>query len=103
MIEPQYEDSTKPPRMVKFDPTLTSGTLIEIIVILAGIAGLYNTITNQQAKTEVEINYMTSIINQEKAVTQRQLMDLKTDVKDIQKSLTNVEVGLARLQPTDKK
>jgi dihydrofolate reductase len=82
-------------RFVQFDPTLNSGHLLQILVLVIGGIAVYATFTAERATQKLELEQVKKDAQAEKTVTKESLVELKTDVKMIQQTLNQVTTTLA--------
>ena len=82
----------------RFDPTVSSGTLIQIGVLLVGGVVTYGTYQADRATSRLEVEQIKSAAADEKAATRLSLTELRADVKDSQKTLTQISQTLAVIE-----
>lgn len=85
-------------RFFRFTPEVTTGTLIQIAVIIFGGVLAYGTYTADKAKDHAEIAQIKVDADTQRAAVKESLTDLKGDVKDIQRTLVDVNQSLAVLK-----
>jgi citrate synthase len=88
----------QPKRFMKFDPTINTGTIAQIIVIVASAVTIYTGIREDQVKQRAELDSVKAAALVERLATKEALADLKTDVKELQKSTNEVKESLAILR-----
>jgi len=89
---------TSKSRWMKFDPTINSGTIIQIVVIIVGIVGGYSRLAATQ---EVQAEKTSAIIAQqsrEAVATEKTLYTIQGDVKDLAKIVQAVKEDVAVLR-----
>jgi uncharacterized protein HemX len=82
----------------RFDPTVSSGTLIQIAVLLGGGIITYGTYQADRATSHLEVEQIKAAAADEKAATRLSLTELRSDVKDSQKTLTQISQTLAVIE-----
>ena len=96
-------------RFFRFDPTVSSGTLIQIVSILVGFGVAYGTYREDQTKVKAEIEAVkvgaTVGIESVKANAERDRADsraavneIRTDVKDVKSEVSQISKTLAVLE-----
>lgn len=82
-------------KLLRFDPTVSSGTLLQIMVLLAGGAAAYAQYQTDKAIQTREVEQIKAAAVAEKVATKESLGELKADVKDVQRTLNQVTQTLA--------
>ena len=85
-------------RYMKFDPTVSTGTLLQIAVILGAATAIYTGIVKDLALQKAEIDNVKVVAAQDRASVKESLIDLKTDIKELQKSTNDIKESLAVLR-----
>lgn len=85
-------------RLVKFDPTVNSGTIIQIAVIVVTAVMAFSTVKTELATQRVEIEANKATATRDNSQTAEALKELKADVKELQKSTNDVKESLAILR-----
>jgi len=85
-------------KLMKFDPTINTGTILQIIVVAASAFALYTTVRTDQVQTKAELDAVKASALTERLQTKEALADLKADVKELQKSTNEVKESLAILR-----
>lgn len=85
-------------RLMKFDPTFNTGTIVQIGVIVIGGLGLVYTMKQDQALQKAELEYVKASILIERASTKDSLIEIKQEVKTLQTSMNAVNESLAVLR-----
>lgn len=85
-------------KIVRFDPTFNTGTIAQIVVIVASAVTIYTGIKTDQVQTKAELDAVKSATVVDRVQTKEALSDLKQDVKDLQKSTNEIKESLAILR-----
>lgn len=107
-------DQQGPRRYIRFDPTVSSGTLIQIASILIGFGVAYGTYREDQTriKAEIEAGKVEARVGIEtvKANAERDRGDaraavneIRSDVKDVKADVSQISKTLAVLEARSKK
>jgi uncharacterized protein HemX len=91
-LSPQYHSKRT---VFRFDPTVSSGTLIQIAVLLGGGVIAYGTYQSDRTETKLAVDALRASAVEEKAATKGSLAELRTDVKDVQRVLGQISTTLA--------
>ncbi|MBT2299289.1 hypothetical protein J7E70_02320 [Variovorax paradoxus] len=83
---------------MRFDPTINTGTIAQIVVILASAIAIYTSMREDQVKTKADLETVKATAITERSQTKEALADLKADVKELQKSTNEVKESLAILR-----
>lgn len=82
-------------RLIRFNPNVDMGTLIQLATILAIAAGGWGTYQSDKATAKLELEQVKKAAADDKSSTKETLTDLKVDVKEIQRTLIQVNQTLA--------
>jgi len=89
-------DEEKPRRFFQFKPDVTSGTLIQILVILAGAVVAYGTYQSDKTQTRADIEAVKIASESNRKQVQDALVEIKVEMREIRDKVnqtsTNVEV-----------
>lgn len=85
-------------KLFRFDPTISTGTIIEIGVIVVGLFAAWGTYQADRATLRLELEQIKSSAIIEKAAAKEAIGELKADVKDVQKTMTSIDKTLATMQ-----
>lgn len=85
-------------QLIRFDPTVSSGTILQMALLVFGAIAGYGTYQADKAKDHAEIAQIKVDAENQRAAVKESLGDLKSDVKDIQRSLVDVNQSLAVLK-----
>lgn len=85
-------------RYVKFDPTLQVGTIVEILVIVVGIALAWGTLKSDQQLQRSDIDSIKKGADEQKLVSKEALAEIRGDVKEVQRTLNQVNTTLAGIE-----
>lgn len=85
-------------QLMRYDPTINSGHILQVLVLMLGGAGFYGTYAADKRQTDLEVAQVKRDAEAQRAVVKEALGDLKTDVKDIQRTLIDVSQSIAVLK-----
>ena len=93
-------DQTGPKRFIRFDPTVSSGTLIQIgsIVILAATA--YASYREDRTKFQAELDAGKVSIESVKANAERDRSDSRSAVNEIRSDVKDVKADVSQINKT---
>lgn len=95
---PLENDPLEGKRIVKFDPTVNTGTIIQIAVIVVSAALGFATVRTELATQKVEIEANKVAATRDNAATAKAIDELKADVKEQAKTLSDIKESLAILR-----
>ena len=79
-------------KFVRFDPTLSAGSVLQALVVMGAVFGLYGANERDSATKRLEIDQLKETTKETKA-----------DVRDIQRTLNQMNLSLAELKSELKK
>lgn len=85
-------------KLVRFDPTVSSGTLLQLSALLIGFASAYATYQSDRATQRLEIEQIKANVAAEKVVAKESLTELRQDVRKVQETITSVDKTLTGIQ-----
>ena len=85
-------------KIVRFDPTFNTGTIAQIVVIVASAVAIYTGMKTDQVQTKAELDAVKSATVVDRVQTKEALADIKSDIKDLQKSNNEIKESLAILR-----
>ena len=85
-------------KIVRFDPTFNTGTIAQIIVIVASAVTIYTGIKTDQVQTKADLDAVKASAAIEREQTKQALSDLKSDVKEMRTTMNDVKESLAILR-----
>lgn len=91
-------DRRQPRKFLRFDPTISTGTIIEIGVIVVGLFAAWGTYQQDRTTTRMELEQIKASAIIEKAAAKEAIAELKADVKEVQKTMTSVDKSLVGIQ-----
>lgn len=92
------DDRREHRRLFRFNPNIDSGTLVQIVVILGGMVAAYGTYTSDKAANSARMAAVEKEVIDNKITVRESITDLKSDVKEVQRSLVEVNQSLAILR-----
>lgn len=88
----------QPGRFMKFDPTVSTGTIIQTLVFIVGVATAYGGYREDQVKQDGRIAQVEVLADKDRESTKDALKEIKTQVSDLQKSNQEIKESLAILR-----
>jgi len=85
-------------RIMKFDPTINTGTIIQTLVVLASVSVAYGTYREDQTKQDGRIAQVEVLAEKDREATREALREIKGRVDDLQKSNQDIKESLAILR-----
>lgn len=85
-------------KLWRFDPTVSSGALLQIVTLTIGLGGAYATYRSDQATMRLEIDQVKATVATEKTSSKEALGEIKNDVKEVQRTLNQATQTLAVIQ-----
>jgi len=85
-------------KYVRFDPTLNTGHVLQIAVLVIGGFMAYTAVKTEQAETRANVRQVEAQAITDRSSTKDALADLKTDIKELQKSTGEIKESLAILR-----
>ncbi len=85
-------------RFFRFDPTVSTGTLIQLGTIMAGFAIAYGTYREDRANTVAAIELVKITAARDREDVRAAVTDFRNDMKDMKADLRNVDQSLAVLK-----
>nr|WP_296020814.1 hypothetical protein [uncultured Acidovorax sp.] len=98
MNQAKTTTATTAGKFMKFDPTINSGTILQIVVVAASAFGIYSGMRVDQAATKVKVEAIEAAANADRQQTKETLADLRSDLKELQKSTQDIKESLAILR-----
>lgn len=91
-------DEAKRRQFIRFDPTFNSGHIVQVVVIVAGMFTAYSALKEGQATQKLEIEQVKATATADRTSTKESLTEIKGDVKEIQRTLVQVNQTLAVIE-----
>lgn len=85
-------------KLLRFDPTVSSGTLLQLFALVAAFGSAYATYQSDRATLRLEIEQIKASALGEKTIAREAISELKTDVRKVQETITSVDRTLAGIQ-----
>lgn len=83
--------------LFRFDPTINSGHLVQIAVILLGMATAYGTYQVDKTKTQIEVAQLRQETIDARALLKENITEIKRDIKEVQKTVNDLNTTIAIL------
>ncbi len=87
-------------RFFRFDPTVSTGTLIQIASIMVGFAIAYGTYREDQTKVKADIEAVHVSAERDRADLKSAVADVRIDMKDVKDRVSSIDRSLTILQAT---
>lgn len=95
---PLEEEHPEGHRLMKFDPTISTGTILQTVVVsLAGVAFFYG-LKAENAATRADLEQTKAVALIERAQTTQALGEIKAEMKEQAKTLNDLKEGIAILR-----
>lgn len=85
-------------KLLRFDPTVSSGTVMQLVVLVGGFASAYATYQSDRATLRLEIEQIKASALIDKQLAKESLFELKADVRKVQETITSVDKTLTGIQ-----
>lgn len=97
-LEAEHHNTNEGRRFMKFDPTVNTGTILQIATMVVVGAIAFATLRGEMMtqKVEIEANRLTAERDNRK--NEEALKELKADVRELQKSINDIKEGVAILR-----
>jgi hypothetical protein len=93
-----FGDRRQHRRLLRFDPTVSSGTLMQLVALVVGFGSAYATYQSDRATQRLEIEQIKASVAAEKAAAKESIVDLRLDVRKVQETITSVDKTLTGIQ-----
>lgn len=90
--------NSNPRRLMKFDPTINTGTIIQTLVFVGSVALAYGAYREDQTRQDGRISQIEAAAAQERDTTRAYLAEIKAEQKDQAKMLGDLKEGVAILR-----
>lgn len=84
--------------LMKFDPTINTGTIIQTLVFVISVAVAYGAYREDQTKQDGRIAQVEVLADKDRESTKDALKEIKVQVSDLQKSNQEIKESLAILR-----
>ncbi|KQR55628.1 hypothetical protein [Acidovorax sp. Leaf160] len=88
----------EPGRFMKFDPTVSTGTIIQTLVFIIGVATAYGGYREDQVKQDGRIAMVEALADKDRDSTRESLKKIEGQVADLAKSNQDIKESLAILR-----
>ena len=89
-------------KIIKFDPTVSSGTILQLGSMLLVAAGAWATYQSDKATSKLEIDQLKAGVAADKATNKEALAELKGDVRELQRTVNQTNQMIAVLNAHSK-
>ena len=90
-----YDMPTPRRPLFKFDPTVNTGTLLQITIMLAGAVAAYGAYQADKERTAMQVAQIKLDLEVNRSDVKGSLGDLRVDMKEMQRTLSEVRQTLA--------
>lgn len=91
-------DNSGARKFFRFDPTVSTGTLIQIGTIMVGFAVAYGAYREDRATTTASIELVKLTTDRDRGEVKSAVLELRSDIKDVKSDLGEVKTSLAVLK-----
>jgi hypothetical protein len=95
---PASGDRRQHRKLIRFDPTISTGAIAQIVVLLLGLGSAWATYQADRATWRLEIDQIKASATIEKAAAKEAITELKADVREVQKTMNSVDKALVGIQ-----
>lgn len=84
-------------KFLQFDPTINSGHLLQIAVLLLGGLGVYGAWQAERATNRLEVDQIKRDASADAARTKESITELKAEVRQVQATLLELNLNVVRM------
>jgi len=95
---PLEDEHPEGKRLMKFDPTINSGTILQTVVIAISGVALFFGLKADNAATKADLEQTKAVAVIERAQTAQALAEIKLEMKEQGKTLGDLKEGIAILR-----
>lgn len=92
------ENEIEGKRLMKFDPTINTGTILQTGVIALSAVALFFGLKAENAQNKAELEQVKAVAAVERAQTAQALAEIKAEMKEQGKTLGDLKEGIAILR-----
>lgn len=85
-------------RYVRFEPTLNTGHVLQIVVFIATASAVYTGIKTDQVQQKADLENVKTVAQIDRTQTQQALTELKLSVNELQHNTNDIKESLAVLR-----
>ncbi len=85
-------------KLMRFDPTFTSGQIVQILALLGGFVVAYGTYREDRKEVLMEIANIKTAAAEDKALAKETAAQLRVKVDEVQKTVSNVDRTMVVIQ-----
>ncbi len=82
----------------RFDPTVSTGSLIQIGVVIIGLFAAWGTYQADRASTRMEIEQIKISAAADKILAKEAVQDMKVQIEKVQNTMTSVDKAVTGIQ-----
>lgn len=94
-VKPDSEEGHK---LMKFDPTFSMGTIVQIMVMIASVSLVYTTIRTEQVQQKSDLEAVKEAAKIERVTNVDTLRDIKNDIRAMQATMSDMKESLGVLR-----
>lgn len=83
---------------MKFDPTINTGTILQTVVVALATVALFYGLRAENAQNRAELEQVKAVAAVERAQTTQALTEIKAEMKEQGKTLSDLKEGIAILR-----
>jgi hypothetical protein len=83
---------------MKFDPTINTGTIVQIVVVLASASTIFFGLKAENQQNKADLDQVKAVAAVERAQTTQALAEIKAEMKEQGKTLGDLKEGIAILR-----
>lgn len=93
----ELENGHRRRKYLQFDPTINSGHLLQVLVLVVGGLGVYGAWQAERATTRLEVDQIKRDAAGDAARTKESITELKTEVRAVQATLLELNLNVVRM------
>jgi hypothetical protein len=78
-------------RLVRFDPTFSTGSIAQILALLIGLGSAWGVYQADRASTRIELDQLKSNATSEKTEMREAIRDLRQEMRNVQQTVSSVD------------
>jgi len=95
---PLEGDLAEGKRLMKFDPTINTGTIMQTVVVALSAVALFYGLKSENAQNKADLEQVKAVAAVERAQTTQALAEIKAEMKEQGKTLGDLKEGIAILR-----
>lgn len=94
----QTDRRNNPRKLFRFDPTVSSGTLIQLATVLVSFGLAYGTYRADQTQTKADIDAVRAATANDRAQVQGTLTEIKVELREMRDKVDRTAIGVEVLK-----